>query len=99
MKSNEVTPEQIAEWKAKHENVFCITIEDKKAYLKSPDRKTLSFASTLATSSPLKFNEVLLNGCWLGGDEEIKTNDTLFLSASSKLAELIEVKEALLEKL
>jgi hypothetical protein len=96
---SEVSKEQIEEWKAKHESVFCIEIEDKKAYLKSPDRKTLSFASTVATSNPLKFNEILLKGCWLGGDEEIQTNDSLFLSASSKLAELIEVKEATLVKL
>lgn len=96
---SKVSKEQIEEWKAKHESVFCIEIEDKKAYLKSPDRKTLSFASTVATSNPLKFNEILLKGCWLGGDEEIQTNDSLFLSASSKLAELIEVKEATLVKL
>lgn len=99
MSKTNVTPEQIAEWKAQHQNVFCIAIEDKKCYLKAPDRKTLSYASSVATSNPMKFNEILLNGCWLGGDEEIKTNDSLFLSASSKLAEIIEVKEATLEKL
>ena len=33
------------------------------------------------------------------GDEEIRTNDTLFLSASAKIADIIEVKEAELEKL
>ena len=93
------TKEQIEEWKAKHESVFCIEIEDKKCYLKSPDRKTLSFASSVATSNPLKFNEILLKGCWLGGDEDIQTNDSLFFSASSKLAEIIEVKEATLSKL
>ena len=95
----EVTKEQIEEWKAKHESVFCIEVDGKKAYLKNPDRKTLSFASSVATSNPLKFNEILLKGCWLGGDEEIQTNDSLFLSASSKLAEIIEVKEATLVKL
>ena len=47
----------------------------------------------------MKFNEVILNECWLDGDEEIRTNDTLFLSVSGKIAELIEVKEAELEKL
>lgn len=94
-----VTQEQINEWKLQHESVFCIEIEDKKAYLKNPDRKTLSFASSAATTNPLKFNEIMLKGCWLGGDEEIQTNDSLFLAASSKLAEIIEVKEATLVKL
>ncbi len=94
-----VTKEQIQEWKAQHDSVFCIEVEGKKAYLKSPDRKTLGFASSVATSNPLKFNEIILKGCWLGGDEEIQTNDALFLAASSKLAEIIEVKEATLSKL
>lgn len=93
------TPEQIQEWKQKYSDVFSITVEDKICYLKSPDRKTLSFASSVATKDPLKFNEILLKGCWLDGDSEIQTNDSLFLSASSKLAEIIEVKEATLEKL
>ncbi|WP_260377574.1 hypothetical protein [Candidatus Ornithobacterium hominis] len=67
--------------------------------MKTPDRKTLSYASSIASKDPLKFNEILLNNCWLEGDEEIKTKDSLFLAASSKIAEIIEVKEAELEKL
>ena len=46
-----------------------------------------------------KAYEIVLRDCWLAGDEEIKTDDTLFISASAKLADLIEVKEAELEKL
>lgn len=95
----EVTPIQIQEWKKKHGEISLLKIEDKKAYLKTPDRKTLSYASSFASSDPLKFNEILLENCWLGGDEEIKTDDALFLAASSKLAELIKIKEATLEKL
>lgn len=91
--------EQIQEWKQKYGDVFCITVEDKICYLKSPDRKTLSFASSVATKDPLKFNEILLKNCWLDGDQDIQTNDVLFLSASSKLTEIIQVKEATLEKL
>jgi hypothetical protein len=40
-----------------------------------------------------------LNDCWLGGDEEIKTDDTLFLSVSPKLSELIVTREAELVEL
>ena len=94
-----ITKEQIQEWKQKHGDVYVLNIEDKKAYLRTPDRKTLSYASTLATKDPLKFNEVVLTNCWLGGDEEIKTDDALFLAASSKLPDLIQIKEATLEKL
>ena len=36
----------------------------------------------------------ILNDCFLGGDEEIKTDNGLFLSVSQKLPLLIEIKEA-----
>ena len=94
-----ITKEQIQEWKNQYKDIFVISVEDKKVYLRTPDRKTLSYASSLATKDPLKFNEVILNNCWLGGDEEIKTNDELFLAVSSKLPDLIQIKEATLEKL
>lgn len=94
-----ITKEQIQEWKKQHKDIFVISVADKKVYLRTPDRKTLSYASTLATKDPLRFNEVILENCWLGGDEEIKTNDELFLAVSSKLPDLIQIKEATLEKL
>ena len=95
----DVTKEQIKQWKAEYKEVFVLRVDDKVAYLRTPDRATLSYASTLATKDPMKFNEAILTNCWLGGDEEIKTDDALFLSASSKLGELIQIKEATLEKL
>lgn len=95
----DVTKEQIQEWKQQYKDIFVLNVEGKKAYLRTPDRHTLSYASTLATKDPLKFNEVVLTNCWLGGDEEIKTDNALFLAASSKLPELIQIKEATLEKL
>ena len=93
------TKEQIAEWKAKHGNIFRIKVEDSVCYLKKPSRKALGYAATAGKDNPLKFNEVILNDCWIAGDEEIKTNDELFLSVSPKLNELIEIKETELEKL
>jgi hypothetical protein len=94
-----VTPEQIAEWKEKFGDVYKMTIEDKECYLKAPDRKTLGYASAAASTNPMKFNEIMLNGCWIARDEEIKTNDAYFLSASTKIAEIIQIKESVLEKL
>jgi hypothetical protein len=95
----QATPEQIAKWKKEHKNVFAIKVDGHICYLKSPDRKTLSYASSLGMKDPLKFNEIILENCFLGGSEEIKTDDGLFLGASGKISELIEVKEAELEKL
>ena len=64
MKS-EITQEQIQEWKSKHGDIFRLKIEDKECYLKTPDRKTLSYASSTATKDPLKFNEIILKNSWL----------------------------------
>lgn len=95
----EVTKEQIQEWKKKHGKVFKISCDGKSCYLKPPSRKTLGYASVAGKDDPLKFNEVILHDCWLGGDEEIRTDDVLFLSVSSQLANIIQTKEAELEEL
>ncbi len=97
--SGQATPEQIEAWKETHGDIYAITVEDKIGYLKKVDRKTLSFASSIGTKDPMKFNEIILTNCWLGGDEELKTNDDYFLAVSGKLSELIVVKEAELAKL
>lgn len=94
-----VVPEQIEAWKKKHGDVFRVTVGGKVAYLKRPDRKTLGAAAVVGKNDPMKYNEILLKNCWLDGDEEIKTDDSLFLGVSSKLAELVEIKEAELKKL
>ena len=95
----QATPEQIAQWKSKHGDVFKISVDGRNAYLKKPDRNTLSMASAVGTKDPMQFNEIILKNCWLEGDVEIQTNDELFLAASSILEQLIVIKEATLEKL
>jgi hypothetical protein len=74
--------------------------EPKKCWLRAPSRKILEYCQMSSKSgSQMKFNEVLLNGCWLGGDTAIKTNDVLFISIGHQLVELIEIKESKLEKI
>lgn len=95
----QATPEQIAEWKKKHGDVRAVIVDGHIGYLKKPDRRALSYASSVGTKDPVKFNELILANCWLGGSEDIKTDDALFFGASATLADLIEVKEAELVKL
>lgn len=91
------TKEQIKEWKAKHGELFEITVEDKSCILHRPTRKDLSYAS--AVKDPIKMSEVMLNTLWVAGDEEIKEDDSLFLAAIQKMQEILEVKEAEIKKL
>jgi hypothetical protein len=95
----QATEEQIEAWKKKHGKVFYVSVQGSIGYLKKPSRKALGYASVAGKQDTMKFNEVLLNDCWLGGDETIKTDDTKFLSVSQKLADLIEVAEAELGEL
>ena len=91
--------QKISEWKAKHGDVFQVEVDGRVAYLNRPDRTVLGAAAVTGKSDPMKYNEVILNNCWLEGDEEIRTNDAMFLGVSAQLAEIIEIKEATLKKL
>lgn len=92
-----VTKEQIKEWKEKHGELFQITVEDKSCILRKPNRKDLSYASVV--KDPIKMSEVLLNNLWVAGDEDIKTDDTLFMAVVNKMDEVLKVKEAEVKKL
>lgn len=94
-----VTAEQIAGWQKKYDEVHEVTIEDKTCYLRKPNRSTLSMAATLGKSDAIKYSEIMLENCWLGGDEDIKTVDEYFFAAAAKVAELIKIKEATIKKL
>lgn len=90
----EESPEKIQEWKKKYGQMFAIIVDGHICYLKKPDRKILGFASTAGKTDPMKFNEAILNNCFVGGSEAIKTDDDLFFAAGAKLVDLIQVKEA-----
>ena len=91
--------QKISEWKAKHGDVFQVEVDGRVAYLKRPYRKVLGAAAVTGKSDPMKYNEVILNNCWLEGAEELRTDDAMFLGVSAQLAEIIEIKEATLKKL
>lgn len=87
------TPEDI-ELKA---NMLKIEATTVKAYLKKPSRKVISMATAVGGKDPIRFGELILENCWLGGDECIKTNDDLFLAANAILGNLIKIKTATLK--
>lgn len=92
-----VTTEQINEWKRKHGDLFQITVEGKSCILRKPGRQDLSYASVV--KDPIKMSETLLQRLWVAGDEEIKTDDSLFIAVVGKMEEVLRVKEAEIKKL
>ena len=90
-------------WKNSCGDVFQVTVKgdkrDYNAYFKKPSRKIIQACMSIGATDPIKMNETLMENCWLGGDAEIKTDDSLFLSACAKLGELFQIKEAEIKKL
>ncbi len=93
----EITKEQIKAWKQKHGELIQISVEGKTCVLHKPTRQDLSYVSVV--KDPIKMSETLLNRLWVGGDEEIKSDDELFLAVVAKMDELLVVKEAEVKKL
>ena len=93
------TPEQIAMWKNMHGEIFAATVEESTCYLKKPDRNTLKAVSSVGANDNIRAVEILLENCWLGGDEEIKTDDSKFFAVSKELVKLLDIKQAELKKL
>lgn len=97
--TGEASPEQVNAWKQQHGDVYIVKVEGSAGYLRKPDRDTMKAVASIGSSDPVRANEVLLENCWLGGDESIKTDDAKFFGVSATLAELVEVKAAELKKL
>lgn len=94
-----ISEEQIEAWKKKYGHVFSVKVDEHVCYLKKPDRKVLSAAAVLSGKDPIKYNEVMISNCWLGGDMDMQTDDELFMSVSAILSEMIVIKEAEVKEL
>lgn len=94
-----LTPEQKAELKAKHGALHLYKIEEYVALLRKPTRNDLSYASAGAKGEAFKLTELLLNQCWLGGDEILRDNLDYYLGLSEKFNELVAVKQGELGEL
>ena len=52
----------------------------------------------MASSQPIDAMEILLNTCWLEGDEDIKNEDELFYSALNVVEGLVKYRIGELKK-
>jgi hypothetical protein len=98
-KTSKLSKDQIAILKATHGDVFEVHCDGKYCYLKKPDRKTLSYATTVGQTDPMRYNEIVLENCWIDGDEAFKTNDDYFFAVVEVLDGIIAFKQAEIKKL
>jgi hypothetical protein len=86
--------------KKKHnlEEVHIIEVDGRIAYLKKPTRMILKMIESTAQTT-YDEAEILLENCWLEGDEAIKTEDDLFYSSMALVLNLVTLKKARVKKL
>lgn len=68
--------------------VFCLRVGDAKAWLRNMDRDLISMVAATAGNDPVGAAELILENCWLEGDERIKHDDDYFLEAIGLLQQL-----------
>ncbi len=68
-------------------------------YFKKPNLETIAAASRFMDSDPVRGGSVVMENCWLGGDEEIKTNDEVKFSVLLQVNKLFRVLEAQVKKM
>jgi len=95
------TTEQVTQWKKQHgeDNIFMLDGGDKCAYVRKPDRKVISMASTMGEGDEIRIAELIIDAIWIDGDAEMKEKDEYFLAARNQLNKMIELKEVTLKKI
>mgnify|MGYP000101861274 CR=1 FL=1 len=94
-----IDEKQIQEWKEKYGSVYELPVEDKVAYLREPKMKDFKRAFTaMQNNGDLAFGEEMINVLFIGGDEEIKSNDDYFLPARKEIKEFFNFEEAEITK-
>ena len=96
MAKEEITDLKKHQWKALYGNYFELRIGDKTCYLKPLSRQVLGYSSI--RRDPVKRYEIILKELWLGGDDEIKTDDSYFIGTIPLLDRLIEVRSGEIKK-
>lgn len=97
--------EQIESWKATYGEIHEITVTDKQGnqrvcYLKEANRDVIAQALSLHSAKKLlECGETILNNCFIGGDELIKTDERLNMAAALQAKETVEFLEATLKKI
>lgn len=67
-------------------------------YLRKPTRKIIEAVFSLIQTNPIQAAEVMMRNCWICGDERIKNDDDMFLSAVPLVTSLIKIRTGEIKK-
>lgn len=91
--NGDLTAAQVEAFKQAHRKSFSIEIEDGDevhvGYFKRPTLETLKAVTKMARTDEVEAGKVMMNNCWLGGSEELRTDALLFMAAQKKLGEVL----------
>lgn len=97
----QATEAQIAEWKSKYKyGIYAIEVVGHIAYFKNPGRNELNCAMSKADRDrALDIFEELANVTFIGGSEEVLSDDQMFIGVSQELKIKLDGKKATLVNL
>lgn len=89
-----VTDTDINKWKNQHGKVMLVEIEEgdtlHKAYFKRPTLETMAAVTKVGKSSEVESAKIMLNSCWLGGSDEVKSDVVLFMEATKQVSKIFD---------
>jgi hypothetical protein len=101
MMDGNVAPAQIDIWRAKYGAVhqIAVPIDDDGVnkvygYFRKPDLMILSACAKFSDIDPVKSGTIMFDACFLGGDEQFKTNDEVKMSSILALNRLFKIRLA-----
>jgi hypothetical protein len=82
----------------KKEDQWHLKVGDASCVLRKVDRALFHESVTKSLKNPILFGEMILENCWISGDECIKNDDAYFIEAQELLDSMIRSKKGSIKK-
>lgn len=96
--TGQLTEAEINRLKAQHGKIYEITAEDDGeqyvAYFRRPDMGTLSAMTKMAKTDEIKASQILLENCFVGGADTVKSDTSLFMATVGELSKIVGAAKA-----
>ena len=97
----QLTESELSRLKKQYGRVYEIAVEDEgeqyAAYFRRPDMATLSAMTKMAKTDEIQASKVLMENCFVGGADEVKTDTALFVAAIGQLSKVVGSARATLK--
>lgn len=90
--AGKLTAEEVSKLKNKHGRIYEVEVQSDTdgetftAYFRRPTMDTLAAVSKLAKTNEIMAGKALVENCFVGGADEVKTDPALFLAVVGQLS-------------